>query len=414
MGQTVKKYNFVRWKIVNIMNICIINHRENNPYIGGVERASYTLGEQWFLDGHHVIFLSVRKSSIQQRYTTNCKEVFLPNPDDLLASENISFTIDLFKRNRIDVFINQCSVFPEICLFCKKIKLVYNGILITTIHYAPLCELAGIKNNFFIKERMTGLKSWIIDCLLFLKYYIYKRRLLILKESMHLKEIALYSDAIVCLSKHFVKQYKVLMGSLVKNRLFVIPNPYVSNANKKNYEKKKQVLYCGRLEFGLKRVDRLIRIWEKTENLFPEWSLYIVGDGYIRSMLENIVHKKHLKRVHFERFQCPDKYYEESSILCLTSSSEGFGLVLIEALDKQCIPIAYNSFDSLQDIIKDGINGCMVSAFNEEEYVKRLHTLMENPALLQKMRNNSHITLSQFDVKTISDKWINLFESLIN
>lgn len=395
------------------MNICIINHRENNPYIGGVERASYTLGEQWHSNGHNVIFLSARKSSIHKKYSTHCKEFFLPDCNTILSKENIDFAIDLFNKNNIKVIINQCSVFHEICIFCKKIKSAYKkGILITTLHYAPLCELAGIENNFFIKEKMFGWKSWIINSILYLKYYLYKKKMLIIKESKHLKEIASYSDAVVCLSHNFIKKYKYLLGSQGKNKLFVIANPFESNTNIDIPPKKKQILYCGRLEFGLKRVDRLIHIWEKTEHLFPEWSLYIVGDGGARPILEKMVKDKHLQRVHFEKFQCPDQYYNESSIICLTSSSEGFGLVLIEALARKCVPIAYNSFDSLSDIIKDGINGYTVPAFNEKNYIKKLHTLMSDSLLLEEMRKHNQITLSQFQIEHIANKWINLIDNL--
>lgn len=58
------------------MNICIINLRENNPYIGGVEKVSYLLGKDWVSKGHNVIFLSCYHSNISKPYDIVCKELF--------------------------------------------------------------------------------------------------------------------------------------------------------------------------------------------------------------------------------------------------------------------------------------------------------------------------------------------------
>ena len=77
------------------MNICIINIRENNPYIGGVERVSYLLGQYWINNGQNVIFLSCNKSNIQKSYFTNCKELFLPDSKNIFSEENIAFSTEI-------------------------------------------------------------------------------------------------------------------------------------------------------------------------------------------------------------------------------------------------------------------------------------------------------------------------------
>lgn len=57
------------------------------------------------------------------------------------------------------------------------------------------------------------------------------------------------------------------------------------------------------------------------------------------------------------------KYYEESEILVMTSIFEGFGLVLTEAMSRGCIPIAFDSFKSVHDIVDSGRNGMLIKPF---------------------------------------------------
>ncbi len=55
-------------------------------------------------------------------------------------------------------------------------------------------------------------------------------------------------------------------------------------------------------------------------------------------MLKEMAHKLNLKNISFEGFQEPEPYYARSSLFCLTSTFEGFGLVLAEAMQHGCVP----------------------------------------------------------------------------
>lgn len=396
------------------MNICIVNIRENNPYIGGVERVSYVLGEQWMQQGHHVFFLSLVKSDIKSKYISICDEYFLPNPSMATSNENIVFLINFLESNKIDVIINQGSVFPDLCELCKLVRSKISIPLITAIHYAPLCKLNTIKTNFFIKEKLCkNLRLWIHDFLLYVRFKLYKKKFYYNIEKRELCNIATVSDKLVCLSEKFIPEYLEIIGNSFCNKLVAIPNPINTNLAQNKSHKKKQIVYVGRLEFGMKRVDRLIKIWGETENLFPDWNFYIIGDGSARSYFEHTVRNQGLKRIHFEGFQQPDKYYAESSIICLSSSSEGFGMVLVEALRHQCIPIAYNSFAALSDIIEDDINGYCIPPFKEDIFLQKLHYLMNNENERNRLSANHAVTLEKFDLQKVSLQWITLFETLL-
>lgn len=396
------------------MNICIVNYREINPYIGGVERVSYVLAEQWIQQGHNLFFLSLVKSNIQSNYVPICKEYFLPNANWAVSKENINYFLELLDSNKIDIILNQGSVFPDLCELCKIIRINVSIPLITTIHYAPLCKLIAIKNNFFIREKLgRNLKLWLSDILLYIQFFLYKQRFYYKQETKELCNIASFSDKLVCLSNKFIPEYLGIIGNIFSHKIVAIPNPIDLDLPQNNLPKKKQIIYVGRLEFGMKRIDRLIKIWERTEKLFPDWKFIIVGNGPMLPRFREMAHSRHLERIHFADFQNPEKYYLESSIICLSSSTEGFGMVLIEAMKYQCIPIAYDSFSALSDIIVNNINGYSIPPFKKNIYLQKLHYLMRNNDERTRLASNHTITLNKFDLKTVSLQWISLFNSIL-
>ena len=397
------------------MNICIVNIHENNPYIGGVERVSFELGHDWIKKGHNVFFLSQYKSTIKKSYQSLCKEFFLPNRDKADSTENVEFFIKLLKENNVDIILNQGSVFIQLCELCRLAKESTGIRVITTIHYAPLCKVTDVENSFFIKAKLgTNIRKWMIDIGLYLRYVLYKKQALLKTEKEELKRVSTFSDAMVCLSSSFLSTFQNLLGDSGTAQLIAIPNPIKQIEKSMVLKKQKSIIYVGRLEFGLKRIDRLIKIWAKTEHQFPDWEFRIVGDGGLRPFFEKMAYQMGLERIYFEGFKDPDRYYAESPIICLSSSSEGFGMVLVEALRYQCIPIAYNSFSALSDIVINNVNGYCIPAFKEKIFVKKLHHLMNNEDERNRLASNHAITLDKFAFDKISQRWLDLFEELIN
>lgn len=67
-----------------------------------------------------------------------------------------------------------------------------------------------------------------------------------------------------------------------------------------------------------------------------------------------------LEHVSFEGFQQPKPYYERASILLFTSEYEGFPLVLAECMSFGVIPVVYDSYSAVRDIIDDGKDGVVI------------------------------------------------------
>ena len=93
------------------------------------------------------------------------------------------------------------------------------------------------------------------------------------------------SDKTVLLSEASLIRLAGMLPSSEHGKLYSIPNP-IKLKPLCSLPKKKQLLYVGRLELGLKRVDRLIKIWSVLEPEFPDWEFVIVGDGDYRYFMK--------------------------------------------------------------------------------------------------------------------------------
>ena len=152
-------------------------------------------------------------------------------------------------------------------------------------------------------------------------------------------------------------------------------------------------------------------IWKTIAKRHPDWELCIMGSGNIE-YFRNIVKYHNIPNVCFTGFCNPYEYYKEGSFICMTSSSEGFPMVILEALMYGCIPIVYNSFSSLDEIIIDGVNGYKIPAFNKRKFIERLEWLMENEFERKKMISNCQESVKKFDAKIIAKQWLEIFKEI--
>lgn len=218
------------------------------------------------------------------------------------------------------------------------------------------------------------------------------------------------SDVYLCLCQAYKDQIQKELGLSSDNRLRVIRNyqPIVENPR---LNKEKHILYCGRLSRYDKRVDRLLRIWARVQDQLPDYCLDIVGSGREGANLKRLARRLSLKRVTFwgKRFDM-DTFYNKASILCMTSQTEGWGLVLTEAQANGVIPIAFNCSAGVEEIL-DGGAGVLVPLADEERFAQELLTLCKTEDL-RPLRERCIEKAKLFSEEENTQAWVRLFRSL--
>lgn len=380
------------------MNALICFEQTIDPLKGGVERMCTVLKDALERLNIRVYVLCFYKTSdFGQNFIT-----YLPN-HKLYSIENEKFFLNYLFVNKISVVINQGGTYPHsspFCLYCKSIN-----IPIVTVFHNTLFGMYGRYNPFrsctFFRSIFSNTFFSILFIILFkIKYGVYY------------KKIVRESDSIVLLSKCFQNEIEFYSSTKILNKIFVIPNPTPPSIPfHKTIIKENIILFCGRLNWQ-KRPDYILKIWKRIYMEYPNWELIILGDGDMKRELQDYIIRKHLDRVQIKGFVNPVEYYEKSKILCMTSLYESFGLVLLEAMNYQCVPIAFKSYPNVIDIISHNHDGILIPPFDIDCYAKELSYLMHNEEKLLKLQINTKDKINKFSIQNFIYKWEILLNDL--
>jgi glycosyltransferase involved in cell wall biosynthesis len=174
---------------------------------------------------------------------------------------------------------------------------------------------------------------------------------------------------------------------------------------------KPRIIYVGRL-IGYKHVDDLILAFSKLD---LDAELYIVGDGPERKKLESLAKKYVNGRIVFTGFVDDERKIElikSSHVLVLPSTTEGFGIVLIEAMAARTPVIAAN-IPALKELIGNEEFGLLFEPRNVGELANKLKYLLENTRLAREFsRKGYEFVKREFCWDEIAKKTETLFSEI--
>lgn len=198
----------------------------------------------------------------------------------------------------------------------------------------------------------------------------------------------------------------------LKNTM-VIPNPLSFYPEKSSELKNKKVIAVGSHSYN-KGYDRLIEIWNGIEKDFPDWSLEIYGKS-ANGKYENLANELNLRNINFYSpvSNIKEKYLD-ASVFVLPSRSEGFGMVLIEAMACGLPVVSFDCPNGPADIIKNNEDGFLIENGNIEQFSEKLKLLIRDFELRKKMGRAGKENVKRFSADQILKKWDELFRELLN
>lgn len=369
------------------------------PESGGVERVTILLSKFLIEQGYSVYYLHLPSKFDYSTFPLGIKPIFLPE-SCLMSSVNIDYYNQIIEKYHIDIIINQQGQY-EGAYFIGTLK---NRIpIISVIHNNPIQEYGHLWHSAI---RLRN-KSFIEKLKRIARIILYPKTKIQMHKSIqnHYKYLYNHTETICLLSSQFLPILKRIDKSLLK-KAFVINNPNTYKTVNNIPSKENIVLYVGRLQNRQKNLTDLISIWRKIKN--DKWKLIIIGDGPDRTFLEIL--SSGCKNIAFEGFKDPKTYYQKAKILCLTSIYEGWGMVLTEAMQFGCVPIAFDSFPAVRDIIIPNETGILVKPFSKKEYIFKLTHLMEDDNYRNQLSQKGFEYVKKFDTSNILPKWIELIE----
>lgn len=382
------------------MNIVFAYPTGLNPQKGGVERITDIIAKILLKRGYTIFYLNWKRE--QDNYEYPVPVIDLPS-SNLEDPNNLEVYNRFLKENRIDVIINQHGLY-EGTYFLSQVK-VQNVKIILVLHSDPF----GYYNHLFA-DLMTLRDSSIKEKVKRVaRFFLYRK----VKKIIHRSLVNHYTfiqehPQYVCLLSESYKERLEEYCDLPDNYFISIPNPNTYENIEIIPHKEPILLFVGRLDNRSKKLFTLIDIWYRLCKLYPQWKLIIVGDGPDKDVLINKA--KDISNIEFKGYQDPREYYEKASIFCMTSIFEGFPMCLTEAMQFGCVPIAFDSFSAVYDIIKPGETGELVKSFDKKEYVGKLIHLIDDETYRKKLSKNAFQYVKRYDIANILPKWIELIE----
>ncbi len=169
---------------------------------------------------------------------------------------------------------------------------------------------------------------------------------------------------------------------------------------------KPYIVALGRLN-EVKRFDLLIKAYAQSKTQ-QTCDLIIVGEGEMRASLEPQIEQLKLQeKVHLVGVQMnPYPYLSGAKFLCLSSRTEAFPMVLVEALASKCPVIATDCPTGPREIITQGENGLLVENENAIAMAEAIDTLYFDDALQEKMRSKALSSIKHLSGDEIIKQWL--------
>jgi glycosyltransferase involved in cell wall biosynthesis len=96
-------------------------------------------------------------------------------------------------------------------------------------------------------------------------------------------------------------------------------------------------------------------------------------------------------------------YFQAANMYAMSSLIESMGLVTVEALSTGLPVIAFDG-PGTKDIVKNGINGLLVTDFNERAFARAIETLINDQDLYKKLKSNAAKSGETYDRILIAKK----------
>ena len=229
-------------------------------------------------------------------------------------------------------------------------------------------------------------------------------------------KIILYnlSDKIISNSKGSGNSLKKIF--IKEKKIFPIYNPYLKkiykNSRKKRY---KYLLSVGRLT-KQKDFNNLIISFSLIKDQIPNYKLIIIGDGQLKNELQSLIENLDLKkRIILTGWKKNlKKYYLSSKLFVLNSLYEGFGNVLIDAINYDLPIITTNCKSGPNEIINYGKGGFLTPIRNPKLLSKQILFCIKNYKLAQKKSLYAKKNIKKFDCQINCEKYFKLISKTIN
>lgn len=221
-------------------------------------------------------------------------------------------------------------------------------------------------------------------------------------------------DSLVLVSDSLRNYYKKKMKQLnIKCKCVFIPNMLENIPKTTSKLNEKRMISVGRLSKEKGYVD-LIEIFKEFHKNNSDWNLDIVGDGSERNKIVDRIYQYNLTdnvTVHgYLKKKEIDELLKKSSLYIMTSYTESFGIVLIEAMSHGIPCLAFTSAEGANDLITNNENGYLIDNRNFDEMITKMNELVNDKDKRIELGKNARETSLKYSSEIIKQEWLKLLK----
>lgn len=158
----------------------------------------------------------------------------------------------------------------------------------------------------------------------------------------------------------------------------------------------------------------LLKIWNSLikKKQIVNWKLFIVGEGELKNTFLEYIEENELQEYIFILPPRKDVefYYKQASLFILTSKSEGFGMVLLEAVSFGIPCISYDCPSGPRDLITNNVDGILVPLFDEILLEEAVLKLTNSSDIRRQLGERCYEKSLEWSDLKIYQKWISIFK----
>lgn len=349
---------------------------------GGAEKVMVSLANNFASKFYSVDLLLVSQEGVYFNMLSD--EVRLINLDKSRAIYVVPRILKYLKNERPDVLLSALTHTNVIALICKVLCLRKIRVVVS--------ERSIISNSTLLSG----------NCL-----YLINKSIL--------KLLYPLADSIIAISKGCAKDLVETL-KISNKKIVVINNPLIKdsniNINDSNEDKinlslqhnNNLIIAVGRLK-KVKNFPLLIKAFDIVRKTVPS-SLIILGEGPERNNLEKLIKELHLeKSISLPGFvNNPIDYMKKSEVFVSSSSWEGFGNVIVEAMSVGLKIVSVDCPGGPREILEDGKWGKLVPLNNVSLLADAIKKIID-----EEVKYDVKLRASHFNINDIADKYLQTF-----
>jgi len=272
-------------------------------------------------------------------------------------------------------------------------------------------------NILHCQSFLSGFIGYLLFKLTGVPYIVTVQRL---EQSRSFLRRLVYNNAKVCIAaSNKIKEY---FESINCENIAIIPNG-IDLKRFENLDKQKNKTKLGlKNEFVIMTIARLEKVKgieyliKAVKSLSIDYKLLIIGDGSERASLENLSKQLGLKKnIQFlgqtENNKIPE-YLSTADCFVLPSISEGFGIVILEAMAAK-VPVIGTKTGGMLDLIENEKTGILVDTKKPEQIKQAIVAIHSKLNFFKQLTEEAFLSLKRFNWDNITEMVYIIYEQNI-